>query len=41
VEVQLSRQLEAGESQVDNIEVAPAKGEHANHNVTTLSAQGA
>ncbi|NYE59510.1 biopolymer transport protein TolQ [Duganella sp. 1224] len=41
VEVQLSRQLEAGDSQLDNVEVAPAKAERASHNVTPLSAQGA
>ncbi len=41
VEVQLSRQLEAGESQVENVDVAAAKGERVAHNVTPLSAQGA
>ena len=41
VEVQLSRQLEAGESQVENVDVAAAKAERAAHNVTPLSAQGA
>jgi biopolymer transport protein TolQ len=41
VEVQLSRQLEAGESQVENVDVAVAKAERAAHNVTPLSAQGA
>jgi biopolymer transport protein TolQ len=41
VEVQLSRQLEAGESQVENVDVAPAKADHAGRNVTSLSAQGA
>jgi biopolymer transport protein TolQ len=41
VEVQLSRQLEAGESQVDNVELVPARTEHPGRNVTPLSAQGA
>ena len=39
VEVQLSRQLEAGDSQVENVDVAPA--ERAASNVKPLSAQGA
>lgn len=39
VEVQLSRQLEAGDSQVENVDVAPA--ERTGHNVKPLSAQGA
>jgi biopolymer transport protein TolQ len=38
VEVQLSRQLEAGDAQVENIDLAHVK---AGHNVTSLSAQGA
>lgn len=41
VEVQLSRQLEAGEPQVENVDVAPPRADHAGHNVTSLSAQGA
>jgi biopolymer transport protein TolQ len=41
VEVQLSRQLEAGESLVENVEVAPAKADRSGHNVTPLAAQGA
>lgn len=41
VEVQLSRQLEAGESQVENVDVVPANSEHSIHKVTALSAQGA
>jgi biopolymer transport protein TolQ len=41
VEVQLSRQLEAGQSQVEDVDVAPSKADHASRNVTSLSAQGA
>jgi biopolymer transport protein TolQ len=41
VEVQLSRQLEAGESQVENVDVAPTKAGGQGHNVTPLAAQGA
>ncbi|MRW90475.1 flagellar motor protein MotA [Duganella sp. FT80W] len=44
VEVQLSRQLEAGESQLEDVvttNAAPAHAERAGHNVTSLSTQGA
>jgi len=44
VEVQLSRQLEAGLPLIDGADAAPAKAEHAQrttHNVTPLAAQGA
>jgi biopolymer transport protein TolQ len=43
VEVQLSRQLEAGEALVENVDVdaAPAKTDRAARNVTPLAAQGA
>jgi biopolymer transport protein TolQ len=40
VEVQLSRQLEAGESQVENVDIAETKVEHSGRNVTPLAAQG-
>lgn len=41
VEVQLSRQLEAGEAQVEGLDIAPAKAERNGRNVTPLAAQGA
>lgn len=43
VEVQLSRQLEAGDAQLDSAEPAPTpiKAERAPHKVTPLAAQGA
>ena len=41
VEVQLSRQLEAGEALVETIDAAPAKADRAARNVTPLAAQGA
>lgn len=44
VEVQLSRQLEAGLPLIDGADAAPAKADHAQratHNVTPLAAQGA
>ena len=44
VEVQLSRQLEAGLPLIDGADAAPSKAEHAQratHNVTPLAAQGA
>ena len=41
VEVQLSRQLEAGEALVENIDTAPAKADRTARNVTPLAAQGA
>jgi len=41
VEVQLSRQLEAGEGLVENVDTTPAKADRAARNVTPLAAQGA
>ena len=41
VEVQLSRQLEAGEALVENVDAAPVKADRAARNVTPLAAQGA
>jgi len=40
VEVQLSRQLEAGEPQVESVDTTPAKAERTGRNVTPLAAQG-
>ena len=40
VEVQLSRQLEAGETQIDSVEAAAGKAERA-HVVAGLTPQGA
>lgn len=41
VEVQLSRQLEAGEALAENVDTASSKAERAARNVTPLAAQGA